>query len=146
VDEKSQIQTLDRTWPMLPLKKGRCGTITHDYVRNGTTTLFAALDVAEGRLIGMCLPRRHRHPRFDLHFTPTSSSWLNLVERWFREITDTRIRRGAFRGVKELIAATTDYIEQHNADPKTFVWMAKADAILEKIRRARAVLDKMQTA
>jgi transposase len=187
VDEKSQIQALDRTQPMLPLKKGRCGTMTHDYVRNGTTTLFAALNVAEGRLIGKCMPRhRHqefikflklidsqtpadldlhlivdnyathkhpkvkswlkRHPRFHLHFTPTSSSWLNLVERWFREITDKRIRRGVFRSVKELIAAINDYIEKYNTDPKAFVWTAKAETILEKVRRARAVLDKMQTA
>jgi transposase len=187
VDEKSQIQALDRTQAMLPLKKGRCGTMTHDYVRNGTTTLFAAINVAEGRLIGKCMPRhRHqefikflrlidsqtpadldlhlivdnyathkhpkvkswmkRHPRFHLHFTPTSSSWLNLVERWFREITDKRIRRGVFRSVKELIAAITDYIETHNTDPRGFVWTAKAETILEKVRRARAVLDKMQTA
>ena len=187
VDEKSQIQALDRTQPGLPLKKGRCGTMTHDYVRHGTTTLFAALNVAEGNLIGTCLPRHrhqefikflrlidqqtpaelelhliadnyatHKHPkvkawlkrhaRFHLHFTPTSSSWLNLVERWFREITDKRIRRGVFRSVKELVAAIDEYVAQHNADPQSFVWTAKADAILEKVRRARQVLDKMQTA
>ena len=185
-DEKSQIQALDRTQPGLPLKKGRCGTMTHDYKRNGTTTLFAALDVAEGRLIGQCMNRHrhqewikflklidsetpealdlhlivdnyatHKHPkvkswlkrhsRFHVHFTPTSSSWLNLVERWFREITDKRIRRGTFHNVKQLQQAITDYIDEHNEEPKAFKWTAKADAILEKVRRARAVLDKMQT-
>lgn len=187
VDEKSQIQALDRTQPGLPLKKGRCGTMTHDYKRNGTTTLFAALNVAEGKLIGSCMPRHrhqefikflrlmdrqtpsdldlhlivdnyatHKHPkvkswlkrhkRFHLHFTPTSSSWLNLVERWFREITDKRIRRGVFRSIKELTAAIEDYVARHNDDPQTFTWTAKAETILEKVRRARAVLDKMQTA
>jgi len=185
-DEKSQIQALDRTQPGLPLKKGRCGTMTHDYKRNGTTTLFAALNVAEGRLIGQCMNRhRHqewikflklidsetpteldlhlivdnyathkhpkvkswlkRHPRFHMHFIPTASSWLNLVERWFREITDKRIRRGTFHNVKQLQQAITDYIDEHNEEPKAFKWTAKADAILEKVRRARAVLDKMQT-
>ena len=186
-DEKSQIQALDRTQPGLPLKKGRGGTMTHDYKRNGTTTLFAGLALLSGQLIGTCLPRhRHqeflkflrlldqqtppeldlhlildnyathkhpnvrrwlkRHPRFHLHFTPTSSSWLNLVERWFREITDKRIRRGVFRSVKELIAAIDDYIAKHNQDPQSFTWTAKAETILEKVRRARTVLDKMQTA
>ena len=185
-DEKSQIQALDRTQPSLPLKKGRCGTMTHDYKRNGTTTLFAALEVAEGRLIGTCMPRhRHqewikflklidsqtpseldlhlivdnyathkhpkvqrwlkRHPRFHMHFTPTASSWLNLVERWFREITDQRIRRGVFRNVKQLVDAITAYVDEHNENPKSFTWTAKADDILAKVRRARAVLDKMQT-
>ncbi len=187
VDEKSQIQALDRTQPGLPIKKGRCGTMTHDYVRHGTTTLFAALEVAQGKLIGTCMPRhRHqefikflnlvdaqvpqdldlhlivdnyathkhakvkawlkRHSRVHLHFTPTSSSWLNLVERWFREITDKRIRRGVFHSVKQLIAAIDDYIAKHNERPATFVWMAKTETILAKVRRARAVLDKMQTA
>jgi transposase len=187
VDEKSQIQALDRTQPGLPLKKGRCGTMTHDYKRNGTTTLFAALAVAEGTLIGDCMPRHrhqefikflrqidretpadldlhlildnyatHKHPkvkswlkrhqRFHFHFIPTSSSWLNLVERWFREITDKRIRRGVFHSVKELVAAINEYIAKHNESPKAFTWTAKADAILEKVRRARATLDKMQTA
>lgn len=187
VDEKSQIQALDRTQPSLPLKKGRCGTMTHDYKRNGTTTLFAALSLLEGLLIGTGMSRhRHqellkflrlieqqtpaeldlhlildnysthkhpavqrwlkRHPRFHLHFIPTSSSWLNLVERWFREITTQRIRRGVFRSVKELIAAIDNYIAQHNRNPKSFTWTAKAEAILEKVRRARAVFDKMQTA
>ena len=185
-DEKSQIQALDRTQPGLPLKKGRCGTMTHDYRRNGTTTLFAALDVAEGRLIGKCMNRHrhqewikflklidtetpkeldlhlivdnyatHKHPkvkswlkrhqRFHMHFTPTASSWLNLVERWFREITDQRIRRGTFNNVKQLQQAVTEYIDEHNEAPKAFKWTAKADAILEKVRRARAVLDKMRT-
>jgi transposase len=187
VDEKSQIQALDRTQPGLPLKKGRCGTMTHDYQRNGTTTLFAALVMAEGRLIGKCMPRhRHqewikflklidqetpedldlhlivdnysthkhanvkawlkRHPRFHVHFTPTASSWLNLVERWFREITDKRIRRGVFQSVKQLVAAIDVYIEEHNENPRSFVWTAKAETILEKVRRARAVLDRMRTA
>lgn len=186
-DEKSQIQALDRTQPGLPLKKGRCGTMTHDYKRNGTTTLFAALDVAKGKLIGTCMDRhRHqewikflklideqtpkdldlhlildnycthkhpkvqswlkRHPRFHMHFTPTSSSWLNLVERWFREITDKRIRRGVFKSVEQLTAAIEDYIAGHNADPKRFVWTAKVEDIMAKVRRARAVLDKMQSA
>ncbi len=184
VDEKSQIQALDRTQPSLPLKKGRCGTMTHDYQRNGTTTLFAALNVAEGKLIGACMKRhRHqewikflnqidqqtpaeldlhliadnysthkhpkvknwlkRHPRFHMHFIPTSSSWLNLVERWFREITDKRIRRGVFHNVPELIDAIMTYIAQHNENPQAFEWTAKAEDILEKVRRAREVLDKM---
>lgn len=183
-DEKSQIQALDRTQPGLPLKKGRAGTMTHDYKRHGTTTLFAALEMAEGKLIGKCMPRhRHqewikflelidqetpadldlhliadnyrthkhakvqrwlkRHPRFHMHFIPTSSSWLNMIERWFREITDKRIRRDAFTSVPQLIAAIEDFIKRHNEDPKPFIWTAKVQDILEKIRRARAVLDKM---
>jgi transposase len=182
MDEKSQIQALDRTQPSLPLKRGRAGTMTHDYQRNGTTTLFAALDVLTGKVIGSCLPRhRHqefltflrrihrevpktltvhlildnyaththpevrswlaRHPRFHLHFTPTSSSWLNLVERWFRELTDKAIRRGVFRSVPDLIAAIEEYLEVHNSDPKPFVWTASADAILEKVRRGRVALE-----
>jgi transposase len=186
-DEKSQIQALDRTQPGLPLKKGRCGTMTHDYKRHGTTTLFAALEMAEGKLIGKCMPRhRHqewikflelidqqtpaelalhliadnysthkhpkvqrwlqRHPRFHMHFIPTSSSWLNLVERWFREITDKRIRRDAFTSVPQLIAAIEDFIQHHNENPKPFIWTAKVQDILEKVRRARAVLDKMASA
>jgi transposase len=186
-DEKSQIQALDRTQPSLPLKKGRCGTMTHDYKRNGTTTLFAALEVAQGKLIGTCMDRhRHqewikflrlideqtppdldlhlivdnysthkhpkvqswlkRHPRFHMHFTPTSSSWLNLVERWFREITDKRIRRGVFKSVAQLTATIEDYIAQHNANPRSFTWTAKAEDILAKVRRARAVLDKTASA
>jgi len=187
VDEKSQIQALDRTQPGLPIKKGRCGTMTHDYKRNGTTTLFAALDAAEGRLIGTCMPRhRHqewikflkivdaqtpaeldlhlivdnyathkhpkvqlwlrRHPRFHVHFTPTSSSWLNLVERWFRELTDKRVRRGVFHSLDELIYAITDFIDDHNDHPKRFIWTAPVQRILEKVERARKTLDKIQSA
>ncbi len=184
VDEKSQIQALDRTQPSFRIYPGRCATMTHDYKRNGTTTLFAALDMLEERLIAQCMPRHrhqefikflkqidaetpseldlhlivdnyatHKHPnvkawlkrhsRFHLHFIPTSSSWLNLVERWFREITDKRIRRGVFRSVQQLIAAIRAYIDEHNDDPKPFVWTAKAEDILEKVRRARAILDKI---
>ena len=183
-DEKSQIQALDRTQPSLPIYPGRCGTMTHDYKRNGTTTLFAAIELMEGRLIGTCMPRhRHqewikflnlidertpaerdlhlivdnysthkhpkvkawlkRHPRFHVHFIPTSSSWLNLIERWFREITDKRIRRGVFKSVDSLIQAIMDYIAEHNENPKTFTWTAKAEDILAKVRRARAVLNKI---
>jgi len=183
-DEKSQIQALDRTQPGLPLKKGRCGTMTHDYKRNGTTTLFAALSMLDGTVISKCMDRHrhqewikflklideqtppgldlhlivdnyatHKHPkvlnwlkrhrRFHMHFTPTSSSWLNMVERWFRQITDQRIRRGVFRSVAELIEAINAYIAEHNRDPKPFVWTAKAEQILAKVKRARAVLDKM---
>jgi transposase len=187
VDEKTQIQALDRTQPSLPLKKGRCGTMTHDYVRNGTTTLFAALELAEGKLIGTCM-KQHRHqewikflqqidqqtpaeldlhlvvdnyathkhpkvqkwlkrrPRFHMHFIPTSSSWLNLVERWFREITDKRIRRGTFDSVQELIQSIMDYIARHNQNPQAFEWTAKAADILEKVRRAREVLNKSASA
>ena len=186
VDEKSQIQALDRTQPGLPMKKGRAGTMTHDYKRNGTTTLFAALDVATGKVIGECLPRHRakefirflkkidrivakhldlhlivdnykthktkevrawlaKHPRFKLHFTPTSSSWLNLVERFFAEITGKRIRRGVFKSVAELEAAIHDYLAKHNTSPKPFVWTKKADVILEKNARARAALDAVKT-
>ena len=181
MDEKSQVQALDRTQPSLPMKKGRAGTMTHDYKRNGTTTLFAALNVLTGAVIGQCLPRHrhqeflkflrtidhevpkalavhlildnygtHKHPdvqrwlgrhkRFHLHFTPTSSSWLNLVERWFRELTDKALRRGSFNSVPALIAAIEDYLEAHNGDPKPFVWTATADSILEKVRRGRVAL------
>ena len=181
-DEKSQIQALDRTQPGLPIKTGRCGTMTHDYKRNGTTTLFAALELAEGKLIGTCMPRHrhqewitflklidaqtppeldlhlivdnyntHKHPkvkawlkrhrRFHIHFIPTSSSWLNLVERWFREITDKRIRRGAFTSVPRLIEAIMDYIAHHNDDPQTFVWTAEAEDILAKVGRAWGALN-----
>ncbi len=159
-DEKSQIQALDRTQPGLPMKRGRTGTMTHDYKRNGTTTLFAAIELAKGELIGMCLKKHrhnewikflklidketdpkkdlhlivdnysnHKHPkvkawlkkhsRFHMHFIPTSSSWLNLIERWFREITDKRIRRGVFKSVPELIKAIMDFIAKHNANPHT---------------------------
>src|SRR5512140_3139792 len=182
VDEKSQIQALDRTQPGLPLKKGRCGTMTHDYKRHGTATLFAALNAADGRVIGMCDDRhrhqewlqflrvidsvtppekqlhliadnyathKHRkvqrwlakHPRFHLHFTPTSSSWLNMVERFFRDLTEKRIRRGVFRDVEELSTAIGDYIDHHNRSPKPFIWTAKATDILEKVKRARRALD-----
>jgi transposase len=181
LDEKSQIQALDRTQPSLPMKKGRAGTMTHDYKRNGTTTLFAALDVLSGKVFGQCLPqhtdnellhflkkldrevpkglavhvitdnygaRGHdnvrawlaKHPRFHFHFTPTSSSWLNLVERWFRELTEKAIRRGVFRSVPELVAAIEAYLEAHNADPKPFVWTASAEDILRKVSRARVAL------
>ena len=184
VDEKSQIQALDRTQPGLPMKPGRCGTFTHDYKRNGTTTLFAALNVLEGTVIGQCLPRhrhqeflkflRHldrefphdlplhlildnygthqharvirwlgKHPRFHLHFTPTSSSWLNLVERWFRELTDKRIRRGAFRSVAELTAAIEEFLGVYNRHPQPFVWSASAQAILEKVGRCKVILETL---
>ena len=182
VDEKSQIQALDRTQPGLPIKKGRCGTMTHDYKRNGTATLFAALNTLDGTVISMCDDRhRHqewlkflrvidnltpeakqihliadnyathkhpkvrrwleRHPRFHMHFTPTSSSWLNMVERFFRDLTEKRIRRGVFRDVQELITAIGDYIDHHNRKPKPFIWTAKANDILEKVKRARKALD-----
>ncbi len=183
-DEKSRIQALDRTQPGLPIKKGRCGTVTHDYKRNGTTTLFAAMELADGRLIGSCMPRhRHqewikflklidqqtpaeldlhlivdnyathkhaavnrwlkRHPRFQLHFIPTASSWLNLIERWFRELTDKRLRRGTFHSEKQLIQAIMDYMAGHNENPQSFSWTAKAETILAKVSRARAVLGKL---
>ncbi|MGH9652631.1 MAG: IS630 family transposase [Bryobacteraceae bacterium] len=182
MDEKSQIQALDRTQPSLPIKKGRAGTMTHDYKRNGTTTLFAALDVLTGVVIGQCLPKHRntefvkflrmidrevpkglqvhmildnygthkhpnvtawldKHPRFHFHFTPTSSSWLNLVERWFRNLTDKAIRRGVFGSVPALIEAIEEYLEANNNDPKGFVWTATAEAILEKVRRGRTALD-----
>src|SRR5712664_2632286 len=181
VDEKSQIQALDRTQPGLPMKKGRAGTMTHDYKRNGTTTLFAALDVLNGEVIGRCMPQhRHqeflkflkaidrstrkrldihciadnyathkkqevkdwlaKHPRLHLHFIPTSSSWLNLVERWFGKITTERIRRGVFTSVPELERAIYDYIEHNNADPKPFVWTKSANDIIRKVNRGRAAL------
>ncbi len=184
VDEKSQIQALDRTQPGLPMKKGRCGTMTHDYKRNGTTTLFAALSMLDGKIIGDCLPRhRHqefirflkkidgetpasldlhlivdnygthkhpkvktwlkRHPRFHLHFIPTSSSWLNMVERWFREITDKRIRRGTFRNVPALIDAIKNYIDNHNQNPQVFVWTAPVAQILTKIAKCKEALDAL---
>ena len=180
-DEKSQIQALDRTQPGLPMKKGRCGTMTHDYKRNGTTTLFAALNALEGEVIAMCDDRhRHqewlkflrvideivppekqlhlivdnyathkhpkverwlsRHPRFHVHFTPTSSSWLNMVERFFRDLTENRLRRGVFSSVEELIEAIGQYIDHHNNHPKPFIWTAKAADILEKVMRDRTAL------
>src|SRR5215472_11693522 len=185
VDEKSQIQALDRTQPGLPLKKGRAATMTHDYKRNGTTTLFAALDAKSGLVIGECHPRHRakefikflkridrcvkkyldihlvldnyathktpavkrwlaKHRRFHVHFTPTSASWLNLVERLFAEITRQRIRRGAYKSVAELIAAIEAWIAERNANPKPFKWTAKASSILEKNARARRVLEQVK--
>jgi transposase len=141
VDEKSQIQALDRTQPGLPMKKGRAGTMTHDYKRNGTTTLFAALNMLDGKVIGTCMPR-HRHREFlRLHFTPTSASWLNMVERFFAEITRNRIRRGAFNSVAELQSAIVEYLENHNAAPKPFIWTKSAGEILEKVARAKQALE-----
>lgn len=181
VDEKSQIQALDRSQPGLPMKKGRAGTMTHDYKRHGTTTLFAALDVATGRVIGQCMKRhRHqewlrflraidrstpktlalhliadnyathkhaavkawlkRHRRFHMHFTPTSASWLNQVERFFGLITEDRIRRGVFKSVGELEAAIQDYLDHHNANPKPFIWKKSAADILKKVARGRQAL------
>lgn len=185
VDEKSQIQALDRTQPGLPLKPGRCGTYTHDYHRHGTTTLFAALQVAEGRVIGQCYPRhRHqeflkflrrlddefprdktlhlildnygthghprvrrwlrRHPRFVLHFIPTSSSWLNLIERWFVELEQKAVRRGVFRSVPELQQAIVNFLGAWNAQPVPFVWTASVERILEKVQRARRRLEQIK--
>ena len=182
-DEKSQIQALDRTQKSLPMNPGRLGTLTHDYKRNGTTTLFAAIDLAKGKVIGTCLPQhRHqewirflkridaetpasldlhlivdnyathkhpkvkawlkRHPRFHMHFIPTSSSWLNIVERWFREITEKRIRRGTFKNVPQLIDAINNFITNHNASTEPYIWTAKAESIIEKVARARAALNK----
>jgi transposase len=182
MDEKSQIQALDRTQASLPMKKGRAGTMTHDYKRNGTTTLFAALDVLTGSVIGQCLPRhRHleflkflrtidrevpeglevhlildnysthkhaklknwltKHPRFHVHFTPTSSSWLNLVERFFAKLTDKAIRRGIFKSVPDLIGAIEAYLKATNDNPQPFTWTATTDQILEKVRRGRVTLD-----
>lgn len=185
VDEKSQIQALDRTQPGLPLKKGRCGTMTHDYKRNGTTTLFAALSMLDGKVIGQCVPRhRHqeflkflrrldkefpeelalhlvmdnygthktpevqqwlaRHPRFVCHFIPTSSSWVNLVERWFGELTRKAVRRGAFVSVRDLIQAIEEFLATWNKNPKPFVWTAKVEDIIRKIERARAKLESIE--
>ena len=186
-DEKSQIQALDRTQPGLPMKKGRCGTMTHDYKRNGTATLFAAMDAIDGTVISMCDDRhRHqewlkflrvidqvtppdkelhlivdnyathkhpkvqrwlaRHPRFHVHFTPTSSSWLNMVERFFRDLTQNRLRRGVFHDAEELIMAIREFIDKHNQSPKPFIWTAKAFDILEKVKRARRTLDNRYSA
>ena len=184
VDEKSQIQALDRTQPGLPMKKGRKGMMTHDYKRYGTTTLFAALNTLTGEVLSQCRPRHthedwlsflrlilrsapkgkqihtiadnysaHKHPavkawlarhkHVHMHFTPTSASWLNMVERFFRDITENRIRRGVFRSVPDLITAIDDYIHSHNQAPKPFIWTAKACDILEKVTRARRTLDKV---
>jgi transposase len=185
LDEKSQIQALDRTQPGLPMKKGRCGTWTHDYKRNGTTTLFAALNMLTGKVIGECHQRhRHqewlkflrrldrefpshlklhlvmdnygthkephvqawlkKHPRFVCHFVPTSSSWLNLVERWFRELTDKAIRRGSFVSVPDLKRAIDEFLKAWNADPKPFIWTATVEDIVQKIARSRAKLEQIK--
>src|SRR5471030_1721801 len=184
-DEKSQVQALDRTQPGLPLKKGRAATMTHDYKRNGTTTLFAALNVLDGQVIGQCQQRhthiewlkflrqidretpkdktlhliadnyathKHpavqawlaKHPRFNMHFTPTSASWLNMVERFFRDITTERLRRGVFTGVPELVAAIDEYVAHHNTNPKPFIWTKSARDILQKVIRANSRLSSKQ--
>jgi transposase len=184
MDEKSSVQALDRTQPSLPIIKGRAATMTHDYKRHGTTTLFAALDVLTGQVIGSCLPKhRHteflkflkiiddavpagldvhlildnyathkhpnvttwlaKHPRFHLHFTPTSSSWLNLVERWVRELTGKALRRGVFHSVPDLIAAIEAYLAAHNENPKPFMWTATAEDILAKVARGRVALQQV---
>jgi transposase len=186
-DEKSQIQALDRTQPGLPLWKGRCGTMTHDYKRNGTTSLFAAMNILDGTIIGTCMERHrhqewikflnlvkqsvpedrdvhlicdnyatHKHPnvkkwldrnkRFHVHFTPTSASWLNMIERFFRDITCNRLKRGIFRSVEELVQAIMGYLANHNESPKPFIWTATAQDILEKVKRGRATLNKLQSA
>ena len=178
VDEKSQIQALERTQPLLPMRPGIPARQTHDYTRHGTTTLFAALNMLDGTVIGDCMPRhRHqefirflqtidmktpldldlhlivdnygthkhprvqrwlkRHPRFHLHFIPTSSSWLNLIERWFSDISTKRIRRGSFKNVKELITVIKKYIESHNQNPKVFVWTASVESIMRKISNVK---------
>lgn len=180
VDEKSQIQALDRTQPGLPMKRGRCGTMTHDYKRHGTTTLFAALNTLDGTVIGQCLSRhRHQeflrflrhldrefppdldlhlvldnyathkhkdvrvwldhHPRFILHFTPTSTSWLNLVERWFANLTNKRLRRGVFRSVDELITAINDFVSNANLEPRPFSWSATPEQIIAKVEKCQAI-------
>jgi transposase len=185
VDEKSQIQALNRTQPGLPLKKGRCGTMTHDYKRNGTTTLFAALDLLEGKVIGD-FHKRHRHqeflkfmrridrefpsektlhvvmdnygthghavvkawlakhPRFVIHYVPTSCSWLNLIERWFAELTNKRLRRDSFFSVEELIGAINEFLAAWNDNPKPFVWTATVDSIVAKLARCRQTLEQIQ--
>lgn len=184
MDEKSQVQALDRTQPSLPMVKGRGATMTHDYKRNGTTTLFAALNVLTGEVTGRCFDRhRHeeflkflkvidaevpkgqavhlildnysthkhaevqrwlkRHKRFHLHFTPTSSSWLNQVERWFRDLDAKALRRGSFNSVPDLIAAIEDYLRANNTNPRPFVWTATAESILAKVTRARRKLEEV---
>jgi transposase len=186
-DEKSQVQALDRTQPGLPMKKGRASTMTHDYKRNGTTTLFAALNVLDGQVISTCQQRhRHdewlkflkkinretpkdktlhliadnyathkhpkvqewleKHPRFNMHFTPTSASWLNMVERFFRDISENRLRRGVFCSVPELVAAIDEYVAHHNSNPKPFIWTASARDILQKVIRANSRLSSKQNA
>jgi len=187
VDEKSQIQALDRTQPGLPMKKGRGATMTHDYKRNGTTTLFAALNTANGEVFGLCQEKhRHQewlkflrminqkipankqiylicdnyathkharvqrwlqtHKRFHVRFTPTSASWLNMIERFFRDLTHNRIRRGVFQDLEQLITAIGDYIDAHNKNPKPLIWTAKANDILEKVTRAQTALNKRRSA
>jgi transposase len=185
IDEKCQIQALNRTQPGLPLKKGRCGTMTHDYKRNGTTTLFAALDLLEGKVIGD-FHKRHRHqeflkfmrrinrelpgeralhvvmdnygthghavvkawlakhPRFVIHYVPTSCSWLNLIERWFAELTNKRIRRDSFFSVEELMGAINQFLAAWNENPKLFVWTATVDSIVAKLARCRQTLEQIQ--
>jgi transposase len=186
-DEKSQVQALDRTQPGLPMKKGRAATMTHDYKRNGTTTLFAALNVLDGQVIGQCQKQhthvewlkflkqidrqtpkdktlhliadnyathKHpnvqawlaKHPRFHMHFTPTSASWLNMVERFFRDITVNRLRRGVFTSVPELVAAIDQYVAHHNINPKPFIWTKSAADILSKVIRANSRLSSKQNA
>jgi transposase len=183
-DEKSQIQALDRTQPSLPLKPGRCGTMTHDYKRNGTTSLFAAMNVLDGSVISQCHPRhRHqewlkflkliesqtprdrevhlicdnyathkhpkvqawaaKHPRFVFHFTPTGASWLNMVERFFRDLSEKALKRGSFYNVDDLIGAIDEYINRHNENPRPFIWTASATDILAKVKRARKVMNKL---
>jgi transposase len=187
-DEKTQVQALDRTQPSLPMVRGRAGTMTHDYRRNGTTDLFAALNVATGQVIAQCRQRHAgadvlaffklidsrvprsldihvvldnlsahtapevtewlahpRRARWHLHFTPTSSSWLNLVERWFKHLTDRRLRRGVFTSVPELVEAITTWVEHGNADPKPFTWHANAEDIVAKVRRGRATLSQVKS-
>ena len=184
-DEKSQVQALDRTQPGLPLKKGRAQTMTHDYKRHGTTTLFAALNVLDGQVIGQCQQRhthaewlkflrkidretpkdktlhliadnyathKHpavqqwlaKHPRFNMHFTPTSASWLNMVERFFRNLTTERLRRGVFTSVPDLVKAIDEYVAHHNAQPKPFIWTKSARDILQKVIRANSRLSSKQ--
>tara|TARA_B110000116_G_C16719782_1_gene528533 strand:+ start:93 stop:1178 length:1086 start_codon:yes stop_codon:yes gene_type:complete len=185
-DEKSQMQALDRTQPGLPMKKGRGGTMTHDYKRNGTTSLFAALNTIDGSVIGTC-QKKHRHQewikflnliktqapedkeihiicdnyathkhakvqqwfkrnkRFHCHFTPTSASWLNMVERFFRDLSERKLKRGVFQSLEELVQEVIGYIEVHNKDPKPFIWTASATDILAKVKRARRNMDKLQT-
>ena len=185
VDEKSQIQALNRTQPGLPLKKGRCGTMTHDYKRHGTTTLFAALEIAQGKVVGHCQQRHRnqeflkflttldqefpgqvplhlvmdnygshkhpnvqawlqRHPRFICHFVPTSCSWLNLIERWFGELTSKRVRRGSFFSVTELQQAIQEFLAAWNEAPRPFVWTATVESITAKLSHCRQTLEQIQ--
>jgi transposase len=187
VDEKSQIQALDRTQPGLPLKRGRGATMTHDYKRNGTATLFAALNTSNGEVMGLCMERHrhqewlrflrlidqatpedkqlhlicdnyatHKHPkvkrwlarhrRFHMHFTPTRASWLNMIERFFRDLTQNRLKRGVFRDLEDLIMAVESYIDRHNLSPKPFIWTASANDILQKVTRARKALHNTRSA